>query len=429
MRARHKLALGAALALAVLLTLFWPDDRDAPAAEEVAAASIVDATAATPSLPAAALRSRAAPPLPPPRPAPPIFDLVSVEKEEVCEGEENLVTVRAHTSDGNDAFLHYTVAGEAGAQVPVRSFLGREGKPAPQSAIAFSRDNVATRIELPAWRVKNCRPARILVVTVRVLPNSTGEREFTATVRTLEGPPFTPSWYEWSFGDGTASVTPGPTASHDYSRLPQKSAFTDLLVKVKARDGGGESVEGRLPLQLRNVAFFSRERGTATIFAEASPRFPQTSPDGIVRQTFRLWHAEDSPVEITGATRARLLSPVTAGSAPEPPRAVAIDPAEIVREREIPAGGFVEQEVRYDFAADSQAYGVVYEIQGITASGMQARGEIAVLRPPPRPTRENSIPIADPALAAKIRKAMEILQKPTVSEEDLFRLEREGRLP
>src|SRR5256885_8554280 len=38
--------------------------------------------------------------------APPVFDLVRVEKEEVCEGEENLITVQAHTTDGNRSEEH-----------------------------------------------------------------------------------------------------------------------------------------------------------------------------------------------------------------------------------------------------------------------------------------------------------------------------------
>jgi hypothetical protein len=67
-------------------------------------------------------------------------------------------------------------------------------------------------------------------------------------------------------------------------------------------------------------------------------------------------------------------------------------------------------------------------VQGVTADGMRARGEIAILKPPPALTRENSIPIDDPALADRIRRAMEILRQPTVSQEDLFRLEREGKL-
>src|ERR1700690_3235282 len=55
-------------------------------------------------------RLPAAPPALPPAitaVVPPIIDEVTVEKPEVCEGEENLVTVRAHTPDGNDAYLHY----------------------------------------------------------------------------------------------------------------------------------------------------------------------------------------------------------------------------------------------------------------------------------------------------------------------------------
>src|SRR6266404_3810179 len=360
--------------------------------------------------------------------APPVFDLVRVEKDEVCEGEENLITVQAHTTDGNDAFLHYTVAGEAGAQVPVRAYLGRDGNPPPQYAVAFGKDNVATRIELPPYRVKNCRPARILVVTMRMLPNSVGEREFTATVQTLDGPPFTPAWYEWSFGDGEAGVTPGPSAVHDYSALPQKTAFSDLLVKVKALDGSGQMVEGRLPLHIRNVAFATRLRGMATIFAAPVPRFPEAGPDGIVRQRFRLWHAEDGPVQIAGATLSRFFLPASEGSAPAAPTTVALDHSRVLRHAEIPPGAFVEESLEFDFGADAAVYAVTLAVQGVTASGLQARGELALLRPSPRPTRENSVPIQHPAMIQKIRRAMAILNQETVSQEDIWRLEREGKL-
>jgi hypothetical protein len=166
----------------------------------------------------------------------------------------------------------------------------------------------------------------------------------------------------------------------------------------------------------------------ATIFAEPSPRFPAAGPGGIVRQKFRLWHAEDVPVEITGVTMARLLLPERPGSAPRPAESVAVDPARLFQVREIPASATVEQAVEYDFGGDPAAYAVVYQVQGITAAGMQARGELTVLRPPPAPTRENSVPIDDPAMMLKIRRAMVILGQQTVSQEDLFRLEREGKL-
>src|SRR5438105_4824812 len=426
MRRKHKALLAFAAAIALVALLLLSRRRE----ESVQGVAIAALTPAQPPEPPQSAR-RPAPPTAPAAAlavAPPVFDLVRLEKDEVCEGEENLATVHAHTTDGNDSFLHYTVAGEAGSQVPVRAYLGRDGSAPAQYAVAFSKDNVATRIDLPRYRVKNCRPARILVVTMRMLPNSVGEREFTAAVQTLEGAPFTPAWYEWSFGDGESGVTPGPIAILDYSALPQKTAFSDLLVKVKALDGSGQMVEGMLPLHIRNVAFATRLRGMATIFAAPVPRFPEVGPDGVVRQRFRLWHAEDGPVQIAGATLSRFFLPASTGSAPAAPTAVALDHSRVLRHAEIPPGAFVEESLEYDFGADAAVYAVTFAVQGVTASGMQARGELALLRPPPRPTREHSVPIQDPALIQNIRRAMAILDQETVSQEDIWRLEREGKL-
>ena len=144
MSTRRRALIVCAIALIAASVALLLRDREAPAGALDAATLVPgqQAQAARGPLPVAA-------PLTPARPpavAPPVFDLVSVEKDEVCEGEENLVAVHAHTTDGNEAFLHYTVAGEAGAQVPVRAYLGRDGKPVQQYAVAFGKDNVATRI-------------------------------------------------------------------------------------------------------------------------------------------------------------------------------------------------------------------------------------------------------------------------------------------
>jgi hypothetical protein len=50
------------------------------------------------------------------------------------------------------------------------------------------------------------------------------------------------------------------------------------------------------------------------------------------------------------------------------------------------------------------------------------------MRPPPKPTRENTIPETDPQRIARIRAALGILGTDSVSQEDLMRLEQEGRL-
>ena len=97
--------------------------------------------------------------------------------------------------------------------------------------------------------------------------------------------------------------------------------------------------------------------------------------------------------------------------------------------REVLAGAtVVEETLVYDFGSDASAYAVTYEIQGATPSGMQARGSLTLFRPQPRPTKENSVPVEDPAMETKIRRAMSILKQETVSQEDIWRLEREGKL-
>ena len=222
-------------------------------------------------------------------------------------------------------------------------------------------------------------------------------------------------------------MTPGPVAVHDYSALPQRTAFSDLLVKVKASDGAGETVEGRFPLHIRNIAFATRLRGVATLFAVPVPRFPEIGPDGVVRQKFRLWHAEEAPVQITGLTLSRFFLPATDGSAPAPPNTVALDHTRLLRHTEIRPAAFVDESLEFDFGANAAVYAVTFAVQGV-ADGMQVRGELTLLRPPPAPTRENSIPIQDPAMVQKIRRAMTILNQQTVSQEDIWRLEREGKL-
>src|SRR4051812_34007180 len=138
MQRRRRRWVAASLAVFLAAIAFWVlRERGESGQEPAIAAAGMEArgieAAASPRAAATVWSSAAATA----RIAPPVFDEIRVEKEEVCEGEENLVTVRAHTTDGNDPFLHYTVAGEAGAQVPVRSFLGRDGKPMPQMAVAF----------------------------------------------------------------------------------------------------------------------------------------------------------------------------------------------------------------------------------------------------------------------------------------------------
>ncbi|HEX8704776.1 MAG TPA: hypothetical protein VF815_38440, partial [Myxococcaceae bacterium] len=120
----------------------------------------------------------AAAPEPPPVQAEedaPVIDEVTVEKQEVCEGEENLISVRAHTSNGTDEFLNFMVGGRKGQQVPVRSWIADDGENPKLEVKVFGRNNVVTSAPVPQFVVKPCKPERMVLVTSRLRANTWSE--------------------------------------------------------------------------------------------------------------------------------------------------------------------------------------------------------------------------------------------------------------
>src|SRR5215470_14150373 len=87
------------------------------------------------------------------KPLPPVIDEILVEKEEVCEGEENLITVKAHTQDGADSLLHGVIGSERGMSVPLKTYLDARGQPLHQYITVFGTRNVSTRVEVPPYKV------------------------------------------------------------------------------------------------------------------------------------------------------------------------------------------------------------------------------------------------------------------------------------
>jgi len=94
---------------------------------------------------------------------------------------------------------------------------------------------------------------------------------------------------------------------------------------------------------------------------------------------------------------------------------------------EIPEGPGTEVKVTFDTRAEPDVFAITYSLEGTSADGHPARGTFSIMRPPPRPTKENSKPVEDPVLLAKIKRARELLHQEFVTDEDIFRLEREGR--
>jgi hypothetical protein len=158
------------------------------------------------------------------------------------------------------------------------------------------------------------------------------------------------------------------------------------------------------------------------LLVELTPRFPELGSDGVVRQKVRLFHLRERPVFIHNLLLFQhLMNP----TGPAPQRVV--DPSSLLGTSVIPPGKGIEFEVKLDTRQEPDVFTLEHYLEGKDSEGLPVRGSFSVMRPPPKPTRENSNPVVDPLLKAKIIAARKLLNRPYVTDEDLWALERQGK--
>jgi hypothetical protein len=436
---RNRVALGGifvGMLVVVVAILFWPSrhkkkttTQNSEPATELVIAPAVQVAAASPAAPATPV----IPSMPALDPAP-VIDEIQVEKPEVCSGEDNLITIRAHTVNGTNEFLHYVIDGAMGASVPVRLSLDEQGEVVGQHFVrVFGRTNTEVTVPLPKYKVKDCQPARIVMVEQRLRANSNSDFDFYARVVTLPPreaekrgaiDPFNPVAYTWNFGDGATDKTAAALASHSYEGRAQDTLYSYYTVGVEVRDAKGVKLTGRTTVPLINPAFeaFAR-KGVVQLLVALEPRFPELDSEGRVVEHVRLWHTRPENVTIESAMQVDYFE---SGAGQRQPQA--IDPAALLGTTTIPAGknGIVTTVV-LDTEAKPGIFSITYQLSGKSADGHPAMGSFSVMKPPARPTRDNSDPVVDSKKEAKILAAREILHQDVVTDEDLWRLEREGK--
>lgn len=179
---------------------------------------------------------------------------------------------------------------------------------------------------------------------------------------------------------------------------------------------------GRTSLQLLNPAFEDLAvKGVVTLMVQLTPRFPELGSDGVVRQKVRLFHHRDRPVFIHNAVLFRHNVNPT-----EPVKESVVDPSSLLGTIIIPPGRGIEFEAKLDTKKDADVFSLEHYLEGKDSEGLPVRGAFSVMRPPPKPTKENSDPVVDPLLKEKILAARRILKRPYVTDEDLFALQRRG---
>jgi hypothetical protein len=363
-------------------------------------------------------------------PSAPVIDSITLEKDEVCEGEENLVTVRAHTPDDKDAFLHYQIGSVRGSPAALRSYLDDRGRPTRQRVTVFGRNNVASSADLPPFRVKRCAPALAVVVEHRLLPNTAAEFEFDARLVSTgsrgtdaaAAPPFRPRRFAWSFGDGTHEDSLEPHRTHSFAARAQDTLYSHFLVTVKVLGEDGRELEGRHAIELLNPAFEAfAYKGTVLLFADLEPRFPVLGANGVVNQGVRLWHTRPDVIAISKVT----VTTRRADGQRSPPSFPPV--RSVLSASVVPPGTGLQLHAVLDTRSEPDALSRDYYLEGQTAEGHPVRGAFSVMKPPALPTKERHEPISDPLLLAKVKMAREVLHKEYVTDDDLGKLERAGQ--
>ena len=239
----------------------------------------------------------------------PIVDEVAVEKTEVCRGEDNVLTVKAHTQNGTDAFLSTEfvdpVTGRlvlGGSRIPFRL-----DRPVDRPLVVTIQGNMAAKtVELPAVHVKECVAPRDLIVHVKHGKAAAFDR-VRLTAELVEQPPrgsarqafvpMSPVSYEWDFGDGGKQVTANGHIDHGYEGREKNVRQSSFVIAVTAKDRHGQSVQGSTVVAFPNRAFAALTLKQRIVI---SLRIKEADPTTGAHEQIWLYHGHDHTVQIDG---------------------------------------------------------------------------------------------------------------------------------
>ena len=412
---RKRVGVAVAIALLAGLLLFLAvRSADSPSASAPAPA---DQT--TPSSPRL---DRAVPPQQLLAATAPVVEEITVEKTEVCSGEDNLVTVRLAAAHHSDETIQITMPGNGGAgrQIPfILALTVAKQQPAMPEVVVSGRGGALATVKIPTVTVKDCTPGPSLSVEVAPVANTSATFALTATVRNPGPTAFKPVQWHWDFGDGRDATTKVRTVEHSYDDHLQKTRMSSFLVHVRAADAEGVELIGRHALDV------VRSKNVVVITTELSPRPPVIGDDGRVTQRVRIHHASDQPVTLERVEIQRFRDNE---QGVEEMQTTDVDPRQVLGTHVIPPGRGIETTAVFDARAEPRTKRVIFDLHGKSADGIRASGQYSVLRPSgPSPQAEHEV-VTDPQVKAALLAARKRLGRDEVSLDDMVRLKREGAL-
>jgi hypothetical protein len=366
---------------------------------------------------------------------------VTVDKPEVCRGERTVIRVEAQDDQGNADMLVPTIAGKVGwiasvvvpgdapgpYKIPVRL-----GDPDRGDRTQELKDFQQTGAFVT---LKDCDAPRALLVTFKQHTSVEEDAKFHATVvgagaaAAASGAPTppTPSAFRWDFGDGSGLVTTkGPDAWHlfpdEEQRGPRKRVFS-YLVKAEALDGAGK------PLLNGSTAFYVRNRleelkktdHRLQLLVVFHPE-PVVDADGSRHIDVVLKNLDVDETAHLDALQFRRAKCGGVGVTPDERHSVGdVFGESVVRPRES-----IHGQLRWPKDGPDDVCHLNVSIEGTSQPGGLTVGGGFSMR---TGFDDGAQAAADPAQSAAIKKAMEMLHKSYVTQQDLEGLVQSGDLP
>jgi hypothetical protein len=374
----------------------------------------------------------------PPPPAPiqavehaDLIDDVVVDNASPCADEPTTITAYPRASVSGDE-LFVIVDGHSGNPGVVsfpssgpRELAVEVVRRVPTATADKQIDRRTVRID-----VRECRGGALRMTSQRLSDKGV----YSLVARDADGvalPATGDASYQWDFGDGEVATTREPFVEHRF--LPKPGAIqTTFLVTADAVRGGSRS-HGIVAVALQNMAAVNRLRGRITPAVEVGPT--SRGEDG--RLHARLVVSNDEPVPLHLRTASATFVPCEEDSARDRERR-AVDPAALcdttdltpgrddvamsMPEREIPAGTcLVQVELRGESNDGIPVFASAYLESGSFAPTRTiAMGKASADEDEQRTVRD-------------LDRAIELLGRrgdphPTVTDEELTMLRRQGRL-
>ena len=329
----------------------------------------------------------------------PVIARVTVEKSEVCAGEENLIEVVAHDADGRDEHLRISVDDPGsgrkvwGAKIPYRLErpLGR-----PMRVVVEGRRGVAGA-DVPHVTVKDCVALHQVTIDVQRTQDAMDRVKLKAQITeppsSADAPTkrLVPLVYRWDFGDGSKETTSGPEVEHSYEAREQNVATASFIAAVRIEGRDGEEAKGSRAIAFPNLGFSRLTLEGSVLISAGFQESPAS--DTAASRTERVWlyHGYRQPVRID---KVKLRETVLENHEERETLSRDFDPEALLGFRELPPRqSLTTRDLTAFYPSTKDATAVRYvEVRGRTTDGKEASGTFTLLASSTRDARRSPRP-------------------------------------